>query len=96
MTTTTLTMVDQVEDALAQLWLQLDHIGNGRYQEEIEKVLDTFPLPEGSVAVGRTIQQAHDLFRRVHNSYSPRTQRRTGHPLPGCPHCVTLGKEARN
>ena len=31
MTTTTLTMIDRVEDALAQLWFQMDHIGNSRF-----------------------------------------------------------------
>ena len=96
MTTTTLTMVDRMEEALAQLWFQMDHIGNGRFQEEIEKVSDAFPVPEGSIAARRIIQQAHDLFQRVHTAYSPSTQRRTGHLLVRCPHCLTPGMEVGN
>ena len=94
MTTTTLTMIDRVEDALAQLCFQMDHIGNSRFQEEIERVSDAFPVPEGSPSARRIIQRAHDLFQRVQSAYTPMAQRRTGHSLLRCPHCTALGKEA--
>ena len=93
MTTTTLPMIDRVEDALAQLWFQMDHIGNSRFQEEIERVSDCFPVPEGSVAALRTIRQAHDLIQRVQSAYTPMVQRRTGHPLVRCPHCPGYGED---
>ena len=48
MTTTTLTMLDRMEEVLAQLWFQLDHIGNSRLQEEIEQVSDAFPVREAA------------------------------------------------
>ena len=93
MTTMTLTMIDRVEEALAQLWFQMDHIGNSRFQEEIERVSDCFPVPEGSPSARRVIQQAHDLFQRVHSAYTPMVQRRTGHPLVRCPHCPGYGED---
>ena len=93
MTTTTLTIVDRVEEALAQLWFQMDHIVNSRFPEEIEEVSDAFPIPEGSPSARRIVQQAHDLFQQVHTAYSPRTQRRTGHLLVRCPHCPSNGEE---
>ena len=93
MTTTTLTMIDRVEEALAQLWFQMGHIGNSRFQEEIEEVSDWFPVPEGSPSARRIVQQAHDLFQRVQSAYSSRTQRRTGHLLVRCPHCPSNGEE---
>ncbi len=96
MTTMTMTMIDRVEEALAKLWLQLDHMGVSRFQEDIEKISDAFPLPEGGLPARRTIQQAHDLFERVRSVYAPRVQVRTGHPLVGCPHCAAPGMEARN
>ena len=88
MTTTTLTMIDRVEEALAQLWLQLDHIGDSRFQEDIERLSDAFPLPEGSLAAKRVTQQTHELFRRVHSVYTERLQRRSGHRLVRCPRCT--------
>ncbi len=76
-TATMMTMTDSMEEGLAQLWLQLDHIGDSRFQDTIESVSDVFPVPEGSPSAQRTIQQGHDLFLRVHRAYSPRTQRKT-------------------
>ena len=94
MTTTTLTMVERVEEALAQLWLQLDHIGNSRFQEEIEEVSHAFPVPEGSPSALRVIRQAHDLFERVHTEYVPEIQSRIGHQGVGCPHCKPPGPDS--
>ena len=93
MTTTSLSLIDQVEERLAQLWFQMDHIEEPRFQGEIEQMCDAFPVPEGSLSARRIIQQAHDLFQRVHTAYSPQTQRRTGHLLVRCPHCPAFGKE---
>ena len=52
----------------------MDHIGNSRSQEEIERVSDCFPVPEGSITARRTIQQAHDLIQRVQSAYTPMVQ----------------------
>ena len=87
MTTTTDTMLDQVEERLAMLWFQMDRIGNSRFQEEIERVSDVFPVPEDSPFTLRVVRQAHDLFERVHAEYVPEIQSRIGHQLVGCPHC---------
>ena len=38
MTTTSLSLIDWVEERLAEVWLQMDHIGNARFQEAIEQV----------------------------------------------------------
>ena len=92
MTTTTQPLIDQVEEALAMLWFHMDHIGNARFQEEIEEVSDAFPEPEGSASARSIVRRAHDLFQRVHAFYSPRTQRRTGHTLVRCPHCSCGGE----
>ena len=71
MTTTSLSLIDRVEERLAALWLQMDHIGNARFQEEIEQVSHAFPAAEGSPCALRIIRQAHDLFERVHNPVRP-------------------------
>ena len=93
MTTTTQPLIDRTEEALAMLWFQMGHMGNARFQEEIEEVSDGFPAPEGSPSAHSIIRRAHDLFRRVHGFYSPRTQKRTGHTLVRCPHCLVSGRE---
>ena len=94
MTTTTLLLIDQIEEALAMLWFQMDHIGNTRFQEEIEEVSDAFPATEDGPSALSIVRRAHDLFQRVHAFYSPRTQKRTGHTLVKCPHCLISGGEA--
>ena len=48
MTTTSLSLIDWVEERLAEVWLQMDHIGNARFQEEIEEVSHAFTVPENS------------------------------------------------
>ena len=87
MTTTSLSLIDRVEERLAELWLQMDHIGNARFQEAIEQVSHVFPVPENSPSAPRVIQQAHDLFQWIHTEYVPEIRSRIGHQGVGCPHC---------
>ena len=94
MTTTSLSLIDWVEERLAEVWLQMDHIGNSRFQEEIEQVSHAFPVPEGSPCARRIVQQAHDLFERVHTEYVPEIQSRTGHQGVGCPHYKPPGPDS--
>ena len=91
MTTTSLSLIDWVEERLVELWLQMDHIGNARFQEAIEQVSHAFPAAEGSPCALRIIRQAHDLFERVHAEYVTEIQSRIGHQGVGCPHCKPPG-----
>ena len=94
MTTTSLSLIDRVEERLAELWLQMGHIGNARFQEEIEQVSHAFPIPEGSPSALRVIQQARDLFERVHTECVPEIQSRIGHQGVGRPHCKPPGPDS--
>ena len=91
MTTTSLSLIDWVEERLAEVWLQMDHIGNARFQEAIEQVSHAFPVPENSPSALRVIRQAHDLFERVHTECVPEIQSRIGHQGVGCPIANRLG-----
>ncbi len=87
MTTTSRTMIDQVDDHLAMLWFQMSQVGNDRFQREIEEVADRFMFPGDMPTGHRDIEKAHDLFQRVHAEYTEDIQRRIGHKLVRCPHC---------
>ena len=87
MAKTSATMIEEMDEALAMLWYQVDRIGNRGLREEIEEVADGFMTPgEGDV------ERAHDVFRRVHTECSPEVQARFGLRLVRCPHCT--GEEA--
>ena len=94
MTTTSLSLIDRVEERLEELWLQMDHIGNARFQEAIEQVSHAFPAAEGLPSALRVIQQAHDLFQWVHAECVPEIQSRIGHQGVGCPHCKPPGPDS--
>ena len=94
MTTTSLSLIDRVEERLAELWLQMDHIGNARFQEAIEQVSHAFPAAEGSPCALSIIRQAHDLFERVHTQCVPEIQSRIGHQGVGRPHCKPPGPDS--
>ena len=91
MTTTSLSLIDRVEERLAEVWLQMDHIGNARFQEEIEQVSHAFTVPQNSPSALRVIRQAHDLFERVHTECVPEIQSRIGHQGVGRPIANRLG-----
>ena len=88
MTTNVQPMIEQVEEDLAILWFQMDRFGNSRFQDEIEKVSDLFPVDEGSPEGCRVLEMAHDLFRRVQAEYPPEVMGRMGLETVGCPHCI--------
>ena len=72
MTATDQTLMDRVEEGLADLWFQMEERGEAGLQEEIEEVARLFPAPEESPAGRRAIEMAHGLFERAHAA---------------CPHC---------
>ena len=74
MTTTSLSLIDRVEERLAEVWLQMDHIGNARFQEEIEQVSHAFPVPENSPSALRVIQPGP---RPSSSGYTPNASRRS-------------------
>ena len=82
MAKTSVAMIEEMDEALAMLWYQVDRIGNRGLREEIEEVADGFMTPgEGDV------ERAHRVFRRAHEQYTPETQVRFGLRLVRCPHC---------
>ena len=86
MTTTSLSLIDWVEERLAEVWLQMDHIGNACFQEAIEQVSHAFPVPENSPSALRVIRQAHECV--------PEIRSRIGHQGVGCPHCKRPGPDS--
>ncbi len=72
MTATIPTLMDRVEEALADLWFLMEEAGEPELQEEIEEVARLFPAPEESPAGRRAVERAHGLFRRLQAD---------------CPHC---------
>ena len=72
MTATIPTLMDRMEEALADLWFLMEEAGEPELQEEIEEVARLFPAPEESPAGRRAVERAHGLFRRLHAD---------------CPHC---------
>ena len=89
MTNTRQTLFERADDAIANLWFQMYQIGNRRLQEEIEEVADLFDESNDGRARCAAIERAHEVFVRAHAEYTPETQRRTGHSLVVCPHCVS-------
>ena len=82
MAKTSPTMIEEMDEALAMLWYQVDRFGDYDLREEIEEVADGFITPgQGDV------ERAHGVFRRVHAEYPPPVQARFGVRLVGCPHC---------
>ena len=82
MSKTSPTMIEEMDEALAMLWYQVDRFGDYDLREEIEEVADGFMAPgEGDV------ERAHRAFRRAHEQYTPATQARFGVRQVGCPHC---------
>ena len=73
MTTTAPTLMDRVEEGLADLWFLMEEAGEPELQEEIEEVTSLFHAPQESPAGRRAVERAHGLFRRLHAD---------------CPHCT--------
>ena len=78
MTKTTSEMTDRMDEGLAMLWYQVDRIGDHELREEIEEVSDRF-MYSGDVHIGvEDVERAHQVFRRVHEKYTPAVQARFG------------------
>ena len=87
MTKTDRTMIERVDDRLGMLWFQMDQVGHEGFRREIEEVAERFMFPGDTPTGARDIEQAHDLFQRVHARYTEEIQRRWGQRLVRCPHC---------
>ena len=87
MTKTKSEMTDRMDERLAMLWYQVDRIGDCELREEIEEVSDRFMYP-GDAHIGvENVERAHQVFKRVHERYTPAIQARLGLRLVACPNC---------
>ena len=87
MAKTSATMIEEMDKALAMPWYQVDRVGDYDLREEIEEAAEGFLNPEADGPGKREVRQAHQIFRRVHEKYTPDVQARFGIRLVRCPHC---------
>ncbi len=87
MTETSPTLAGLVDERLAMLWYQVDRAGDRGLRREIEEVADRFMFPGDTAINDKDIENAHEVFRRVHAKYTQEIQTRLGLRLVRCPHC---------